>query len=102
MAKITYKDENGKVVEIPTDPDKSIHEMLEAASIDYPFSCLAGACSSCKIKIHRGKDKLELDKFGTPMIPVEDDEFLSCVCGITPEVLSDDSVVIELERSDDV
>lgn len=101
MAKCTYKDENGDVQEIAIDTSKSILEMLEEAGIDYPFSCMAGACSSCIIKVHNGKDKVSLDKFGTPLMPVEDNEFLSCIAGVSDEVAADDNVVIELEKAEE-
>ena len=101
MAKMTYKDEDGKTQEIPIDTSKSVLEMLEDQGIDYPFSCMAGACNTCVIKIHKGKDKMALDKFGTPLMPVEEDEMLSCVCGISDDVASDDSVEIELEKADE-
>lgn len=101
MAKCTYKNENGEVQEISIDTSKSILEMLEEAGIDYPFSCMAGACSSCKITVHQGKDKVQLDKFGTPLMPVEENEFLTCIAGVTDETAADDSVVIELEHAED-
>jgi len=101
MAKVTYKDENGEVQDIAVDTGKSILEMLEEAGIDYPFSCMAGACSSCKITCHQGKDKVQLDKFGTPLMPVEDNEFLSCIAGIPDDLAADDSVVIELEKAEE-
>ncbi|MDP2691763.1 MAG: 2Fe-2S iron-sulfur cluster binding domain-containing protein [bacterium] len=101
MAKITYKDEHGKVIEIPVDSNKSILEMLEAEGIDYPFSCMAGACSSCKITCKSGKDKVQLDKFGTPMMPVEDNEFLSCIAGIADDTAADEGTVIELEKAEE-
>ena len=101
MAKCTYKDENGEVQEISIDTSKSILEMLEEAGIDYPFSCMAGACSSCKITIHKGKEKIQLDKFGTPLMPVEDNEFLTCIAGLSDDVAADESVEIELEKAED-
>lgn len=101
MAKCTYKDENGDVHDIPVDASKSILEMLEEAGFDYPFSCMAGACSSCKIKVHKGKEKLQLDKFGTPLMPVEDNEFLTCIAGVSEEDAGDDLVEIELEKAED-
>lgn len=100
MAKLTYKDENGETREIPIDPNKSILEMLEAQGIDYPFSCMAGACSSCKITVHKNKDKLELDKFGTPLMPVEENEFLTCVCGISEQTAAEEGVEISLEKGE--
>ena len=99
MAKLLYKNENGDVKEIPINPDKSILEMLEEAGIDYPFSCMAGACSTCKITVNKGKEKLALDKFGTPLMPVEDHEFLSCVCGIDQALAKDPDVVIDIEKA---
>lgn len=99
MAKLIYKDENGTSREIPINREKSILEMLEEAGIDYPFSCMAGACSTCKITVHNGKDKLSLDKFGTPLMPVEENEFLTCVCGIEEAIAKDPEIVIELEKA---
>lgn len=99
MAKITFKDNTGKITELAIDTSKSVLEMLEEAGIDYPFSCMAGACSVCKIQVNKGKDKLTLDKLGTPLVPVEENEFLSCVCGISDEVAGDAGVEIELEES---
>mgnify|MGYP001565136375 CR=1 FL=1 len=101
MATLLYTDEKGNKREIAIDTGKSVLEMLEAQGIDYPFSCMAGACSSCKITVRQGKDKLSLDKFGTPLMPVEDNEFLSCVCGIDERALKDPDIVIELEKAKD-
>ncbi len=101
MAKCTYKDENGDVHDIAIDTGKSILEMLEEAGFDYPFSCMAGACSSCKITVHKGKEHLQLDKFGTPLMPVDDNEFLTCIAGVSDEAGSDELVEIELEKTDD-
>ncbi len=101
MAKLTYKDEDGNVVDVPINPSKSILEMLEDQGIDYPFSCMAGACNTCVIKITQGKDKLELDKFGTPLMPVEEDEMLSCVCGISEETAATEGLEILLEKSEE-
>lgn len=98
MAKLFYTDEKGKKQEIPINPEKSILEMLEAAGIDYPFSCMAGACSACKIIVRKNKEKLQTDKFGTPFMPVEKNEILTCVCGISEDVLKDSGIIIELEK----
>ena len=99
MAKLTYKDETGTITEIAIDTSKTILEMLEDAGIDYPFSCMAGACNVCKIKINKGKDRLKPDAFGEPLIPVADNEFLTCVCGISDATAADPSVEIDLEKS---
>lgn len=99
MATLIYKDEKGNTKTIPIDTNKSILEMLEAEGIDYPFSCMAGACSSCKITVHKGKENLSLDKFGTPLMPVEENEFLTCVCGIDQIIAENPGVVIELEKA---
>jgi len=98
MAKIIYKDEVGNTTDIPVQADKSILEMLEEAGIDYPFSCMAGACSACKIKVTKGKEHLDPDKFGSTLVPVEDNESLSCITGILDDKASDEEVVIELEK----
>lgn len=101
MAKIIYKDQEGKATEIPVDLEKSVLEMLEEAGIDYPFSCMAGACSTCKITVHKGKDELKEDAFGTPMYPVEDNEVLSCICGVHKAFAENPDAVIELEHAEE-
>ena len=99
MAKLSYKDETGNITELAIDTSKTVLEMLEEAGIDYPFSCMAGACSVCKIKVNKNKEKLDPDKFGETLIPLEDNECLSCICGISDDVAADESVEIELEKS---
>ncbi|MDF2379100.1 MAG: 2Fe-2S iron-sulfur cluster binding domain-containing protein [Candidatus Gracilibacteria bacterium] len=101
MAKIIYKDEDGTSTEIIVDPEKSVLEMLEEAGIDYPFSCMAGACSTCKITVHKGKEDLKDDAFGTPMYPVDDNEVLSCICGVNKAFAENPDAVIELEKTEE-
>lgn len=45
--------DSGKEFEVP--PDKSILDMVEAAGIDWPYSCREGTCGTCETRIVAGE-----------------------------------------------
>ena len=54
MATITLKSPEGEVNTFECDEDTSILDALEEAGLDHNYSCRAGSCSSCCMKILEG------------------------------------------------
>ena len=54
MATITLKSPDGEVNTFECDEDTTILDALEEAGLDHNYSCRAGACSSCAMKIEEG------------------------------------------------
>lgn len=51
---------NGKEVSVQLKPGQSILDGLLDAKVDPPYSCLAGACSTCAAKVIKGGVKMEV------------------------------------------
>ena len=54
MATITLKSPEGEVNTFECDEDTTILDALEEAGLDHNYSCRAGSCSSCCMKILEG------------------------------------------------
>ncbi len=78
--------------------EKSIIDVAEENWIELPYSCRSGACFSCCAEVTKWKEHLDLEKTGEALIDVEDNECLTCICGIKKEVFtSGEQVEIEIE-----
>ena len=66
MATITLQQTDGTTETFECDEDTSILDALEEAGLDHNYSCRAGACSSCCMKIVEGtvnqEDQMFLDE----------------------------------------
>ena len=54
MATVTLKAPDGSVETFECDEETYILEALEEAGLEHPYSCKAGACSSCAMKLEEG------------------------------------------------
>ena len=54
MPTITIQDPSGNVETFECDENTTILDAADEAGIDLPYSCRAGACSSCAGKIESG------------------------------------------------
>ena len=74
MATITLKTPEGETETFECDEDTYILDALEEAGIDHPYSCRAGACSSCAMKIVEGSVNQEEQSF------LDDDQMEEGLC----------------------
>ena len=78
MATITLKSAEGEVNTFECDGDTTILDALEEAGLDHNYSCRAGSCSSCCMKILEGTVNQE-DQFFLDDDQLEAGFVLTCV-----------------------
>jgi len=96
MAKVIITDHKGVLAaEIESVSDESIGAQAQDAGAPIPFSCGVGACRTCVCTVKKGKEFLDTQAIGPQHIDVEEDEILSCICGVKEDAPED--AVIELQ-----
>ncbi|MCK5461115.1 (2Fe-2S)-binding protein [Candidatus Gracilibacteria bacterium] len=99
MVKVTIKDNSGKpITNFKATADESIGAQAQANGASIPFSCGVGACRSCVGKVTKGKEFLNPEAIGPQHISVEEDEVLTCICGVKTDAPANEEIEIECEN----
>ena len=96
MATINLKTADGITETFDCDEDTTILDALEEAGIDHPYSCRAGACSSCAMKIVEGDVNQEEQTF------LDDDQLDEGYCLTCVAYPTSDEVTLLTEQEENL
>ncbi len=86
--KVIVKDRQGNVLaEFEPNAEESLATQCQDAGAPVPISCGVGACRTCVATCDQGLDLLDPEAVGPKMIDTEDNEILTCICGIKEDIV---------------
>jgi len=99
MAKFIITDHMGTpAAEFESVSDESVGAQAQDAGAPIPFSCGVGACRTCVCTVKKGKEYLDPAAIGPQHIEVEEDEVLSCICGVKEDAPADVEIELQAEN----
>ena len=99
MAKIIIKDNSGQTsAGFDSNSEESVGVQAQDSGAPIPFSCGVGACRTCVGRVEKGAEFLNPEAVGPQHIPTEDDEVLTCICGVKPDAPADAEIEIQCEN----
>ena len=97
MADIEVKDASGNPAgSFQSTGGGNLVDEAAAAGVEIPFSCHAGACTTCAARVHSGAEHIDEEKEGPKYLETEEGVILTCIGGIKDDAPADAKVELEL------
>lgn len=95
MPKVTITDGQGKTcAQFDGNTDESVATQAQDAGAPIPLGCGVGACRTCIGTVEKGLEWIDPEAVSPQQIPTEENEVLTCVCGIKGEAPDDAEIKI--------
>lgn len=89
IIEVTIENDEGEVLwTVQASKTKSLVESAEDVGVEIPSSCRSGACFVCAARVKEWMEFLDIGKFWVPLVDIDEDQVLTCVCGIKDDVFS--------------